>query len=81
MLYYIEVISGIPEDEKSNPDINKVIQVLEEEYEEQGSKSRFLIFVTKRLTALKLADKLPQFLHSHHLTGSQISEEKGGKII
>ncbi|CAC5408878.1 DDX58 [Mytilus coruscus] len=76
-----EVISGIPEDEKSNPDINRVVQVLEREYTERGSKSRFLIFVKRRMTALKLADKLPDFLHSHHLTGSSISEEQGGMSI
>lgn len=33
------------------------------------------------MTALKLADKLPDFLHSHHLTGSSISEEQGGTQI
>ncbi|XP_071133731.1 interferon-induced helicase C domain-containing protein 1-like [Mytilus edulis] len=76
-----EVINGIPEDQKSNPDINKVIKVLEHEYEERGSKSRFLIFVKRRMTAIKLADKLPDFLHSHHLTGSYISEEQGGLSV
>ncbi|CAG2219947.1 unnamed protein product [Mytilus edulis] len=76
-----EVINGIPEDETSNPDINKVIQELENEYKERGSKSRFLIFVKRRMTALKLADKLPDFLHSHHLTGSSISEEQGGLSV
>lgn len=80
-LLYLEVINGIPEDEKSNPDINKVIKVLEHEYEERGSKSRFLIFVKRRMTAMKLADKLPDYLHSHHLTGSCISEEQGGTHI
>lgn len=63
---------------EGNPDIEKIVEVLEDEYQKHGDDSRFLIFVKTRTTAKALAEKLPEEFKSRHLTGSQVSKEEGG---
>ncbi|CAC5377971.1 IFIH1 [Mytilus coruscus] len=63
---------------EGNPDVEKIIEVLKDEYQKQGEESRFLIFVKTRTTAKALAEKLPEEFNSRHLTGSQVSKEEGG---
>lgn len=63
---------------EGNPDVEKIIEVLNDEYQKQEDAARFLIFVKTRMTAKALAEKLPEELNSRHLTGSQCSKEQGG---
>lgn len=65
---------------EGNPDVEEIIKVLNNEYQKQEDKSRFLIFVKTRMTAKALAEKLPEEFNSRHLTGSQVSKEEGGII-
>ena len=71
----IRKFKGMVED---NPDITAIKKTLQEEYEKQKEDSRFLIFVKTRITAKLLAEHLPDYLNCCHLTGSQVTKEKGG---
>ncbi|XP_052069151.1 interferon-induced helicase C domain-containing protein 1-like [Mytilus californianus] len=63
---------------EGNPDVKNVIERIENEYQLLKEDSRFIIFVKTRATAKALAERLPSYLRSTHLTGSHKSVEEGG---
>ena len=65
-------------DLEGNPDINEIVKAMEQEYDKMKEQSRFLIFVKTRATAKALAERLPDYLKSTHLTGSHASTTEGG---
>ncbi|XP_052088244.1 ATP-dependent RNA helicase DHX58-like [Mytilus californianus] len=69
-----------PEEVEENPDVQKIIHLLQTEYEKQGDNSRFLIFVKTRATAMLLAKRLENMknLNCQYFTGSQVGLEDGG---
>ncbi|CAG2223445.1 DDX58 [Mytilus edulis] len=63
---------------EGNPDVKNVIERIENEYQLLKEESRFIIFVKARATAKALAERLPSYLRSTHLTGSHKSVEEAG---
>lgn len=67
---------------EKNPDVLKIIDILENMYKIHGENSRFFIFVKTRATAKAFAERLRnsdlEHLNSQHFTGSQVAAEYGG---
>lgn len=66
---------------EGNPDVKNVIERIENEYQLLKEESRFIIFVKARATAKALAERLPSYLRSTHLTGSHKSVEEAGNYL
>lgn len=64
-----------------NPDIKNVIKCIENDYQIYKEDSRFIIFVKTRTTAKALAERLPGYLRSTHLTGYRKSVQEGGNHL
>jgi ERCC4-related helicase len=70
---YLDVI-------EKNPDVLKIIDILENMYKSHGENSRFFIFVKTRATAKAFAERLRDLKHLNcqYFTGSQVAAEYGG---
>lgn len=66
---------------KSNPDVKVVIERIENAYQQLKEDSRFIIFVKTRATAIALAERLPDYLRSTYLTGSNESVKERGSNL
>ena len=76
---FSDVVDKIPLREHSNTDLMQLVKILEGEYKRRRLNSRFMVFVRTRMIAKILAERLPADLKACHLTGSSVSDEKGGK--
>ncbi|KAL5016984.1 hypothetical protein ScPMuIL_006573 [Solemya velum] len=65
--------------ENENPNLGVLLEYLKKCFKQNGSDSRFIIFVRTRVAAMALAEYLNcNDFRCSHLTGSGPSEEKGG---